>query len=140
MAKESYRRLKQPAVFSCCPSCGQTVPSCGLRVDLQTNIIRAGGLAVRVQPRTAELVHVLLERFPNYVPREVIIARVWANDALDRTVDAQATRARVALKALGYRIESFRGSGYRVAKDAPVINAGAVAVASLSRLQYVRAF
>lgn len=94
-----------------------------------------------VQARTAELVEVLLQKAPNFVPREVIVSKVWANDVIDRNVDAQASRARVSLKKLGYRLESIRHSGYRIFRERPASVAPLVpAVASFSRLQYVRPF
>lgn len=140
MAKDSYRLVRDRAPTGCCPACGQTVPDADLRVDLQTNTLSAGGKAIHIQPRTAELIHVLIERFPNYVPREVLISRVWVDDAVHRTVDAQGTKARTALKRLGYNLESTRGSGYRIAKDTGGTPAVVPALASFGRLQYVRPF
>lgn len=141
MAKDSYRAQRDRSPAGCCPACGQNVPTeAGLRVDLQTNTISANGSILVVQARTAELVELLLQRSPNFVPRAVIISRVWADEAVERTVDAQATRARAALKKLGYTVEGVRHSGYRVFRDRAAAAPVGPALASLSRLQYPRAF
>lgn len=140
MAKNMYPVLRDRPATSCCPACGQKVPDADLRVDLQTNLISAGGLIIQVQPRTAELVELLRRSFPHYVPRETIISRVWANNAIDRMVDAQATRARVLLRKIGWGIESYRHSGYRLAQLVVEAERATLvpALASFARLQYSR--
>lgn len=140
MSRDAYRVLRDRAPSGCCSACGQTVPDAGLRVDLQTNTISAGGLMMIVQPRTAEFVECLLRSFPNYVAREIIISRVWGNNALDRIVDAQATRARVSLQKLGWTILSIREKGYRIAPNhQPGIEISVVPqIASFARLTYSR--
>lgn len=137
MAKNMYPVLRDRPAASCCPSCGQKVPDADLRVDLQTNTVSANGLIIQVQPRTAELVEVLRLAFPHYVPRETIISKVWACDAQDRMVDAQATRARVLLSKIGWGIDSFRHSGYRLVDLSAKSQISIVPqIASFSRLQY----
>lgn len=116
MAKDSYRRFCDRVPTGCCPACGQRVPDAGLRVDLQTNALSANGMIVIVPPRTAELVEVLLQRFPSYVTREVIASKVWADNVLRGTIDAQASRSRIALRKIGYGIESALLAGYRITR------------------------
>lgn len=141
MAKDSYRAQRDRSPAGCCPACGQHVPAeADLRVDLQTNTLSANGSILVVQPRTAELVELLLQRAPNFVPRDVIVSRIWADEAVERTVDAQASRARASLKKLGYTLEGIRHSGYRVFRDRSATAPVGPAVASLSRLQYTRPF
>lgn len=141
MARNMWPVLRERQATGCCPSCGQKVPEAGLRVDLQTNTVSANGMIVKVQPRTAELLEVLLAAYPNFVPRETIIAKVWACDAQDRIVDAYATRARVHLAKIGWGIDSFRYSGYRLVdlslKPEPSL---VPTIASFSRLQYPAGF
>jgi DNA-binding response OmpR family regulator len=102
-----------------CPCCKQPFTAApGLHIDLNTNTLYAGDKSVRVSPREAEFLEVLINQDGQLVPMERIMARVFgtATDAPDRPnlVAVYLCRLRPVVEKLGYRIENVFRVGYRV--------------------------
>jgi DNA-binding winged helix-turn-helix (wHTH) protein len=117
--KDGYGRIKGTAPSGTCPCCFQPMPvDDNLVVDLNTNSIMSNGYIITVPPRTAELVFYLRQNYPRTVTRDQIIGRVWCDrpDTETRTIDGQATRARIALHKIGWDIRTEYGIGIRLAR------------------------
>ncbi len=93
-----------------CPCCGQLIPvSDDVFVSLDTNSITVRGVSLRLQPREAEILHVLAGRMPAPVRRGVITSRVWCvgeREMSAKNVDVHICRLRRKLAPLGLSIRT----------------------------------
>jgi DNA-binding response OmpR family regulator len=91
-----------------------------LRVDLGQHMASLDGQPVDLTPKEFDLL-VLLMRHPGRAfSRDYLIEKVWGYDAAgsDRTVDTHVLRLRKKLGAVGDRIETVWGLGYRFKGEA----------------------
>lgn len=84
------------------------MPARGLSVDVNTSRLIHEGGSVRLQPRVADLIAVLLQREGLPVPIEHLAVKIWGAGAEPRTsrktMGVFTTRARKVLRPLGYDI------------------------------------
>jgi DNA-binding response OmpR family regulator len=81
--------------------------------------VQLDGQEVDLTPKEYDLL-VLLASHPGWVfKREVLLQQVWGDsyDGFDRTIDNHVTRLRKKLGALGEKIETVWGVGYRFKAD-----------------------
>jgi DNA-binding winged helix-turn-helix (wHTH) protein len=116
--RDSFQALKARDAQPTCPCCSQPIAVfTELRVDLATNTLFSSGLAVHVQPRTAEVIEVLRASFPGTVEFSTIISRVWYEDlAHARSLGNQISFGRLALAKIGWTIVLEYGIGYRLVR------------------------
>jgi DNA-binding response OmpR family regulator len=92
--------------------------TCGdLLFDPSTRELWKAGQAVPVTATEAALVELLLRRAPSVVTRHTIAVQVWddESDAVgSNTIDVHVARLRTKLSGSQARIETVRGSGYRL--------------------------
>ena len=89
-----------------------------LRVDLADRSVSLDGHPLDLTPKEFDLL-ALLVRYPGRAfSREYLVETVWGYDATgsDRTVDTHVLRLRRKLGAVGERIETVWGIGYRFAR------------------------
>ena len=86
-----------------------------LTVDLGQHAATIGGQAVDLTPKEFDLLALLLRNPGRAFSRDYLIEKVWGYDAAgsDRTVDTHVLRLRKKLGAVGDRIETVWGLGYR---------------------------
>lgn len=100
-----------------CPCCHQPFrPKAFPTLDLNTNtFINASG-SIRLGPRQAEVLHVIIEAFPSTINRWDIINRVWPSTPKDPTNLLWNTIAliRRAINPLGWDIKNEHSLGYRL--------------------------
>jgi len=91
-----------------------------LRVDLAAHAVSVDGRPVELAPREFELLALLMRHPGRAFARDYLMEKVWGYDALgsDRTVDTHVLRLRKKLGAVGERIETVWGLGYRFAREA----------------------
>ena len=101
-----------------CPCCNGPLPlEIDLRVDLGTNTVFGYGRAAHIPPRHAELIFLLVEKFPNLVQRQTLIERLWPRqDISDKLLDATVCLTRRYVERVGYSIKNEYGVGYRLAR------------------------
>ena len=93
---------------------------CGdLAFDPSTRELRAGGQLVVVTAIESGLAELLLRRSPSVVARPTIAVQVWDDEADavgSNTIDVHVGRLRAKLASTGTatRIETIRGTGYRM--------------------------
>jgi len=91
---------------------------CGdIRFDPATRDLTVAGERITVTATEAALVELLLRRAPAIISRRTIAVQVWADEADavgSNTIDVHIARLRRKLGASAARIETIRGSGYRL--------------------------
>lgn len=99
-----------------CPCCGQDLPGNLVKVDLLTNTIIAGGVSVKVQPRLAEIAHLLWSSRARTLSAETIADSVYKANC-DGTgairVYIRQLRETIELNGLPVDIRTERAVGYR---------------------------
>ncbi len=86
-----------------------------LHITPVERLVRLDGQEVDLTPKEYDLL-VLLASHPGWVfKREILLQQVWGDsyDGFDRTIDNHVTRLRKKLGALGEKIETVWGVGYR---------------------------
>src|SRR5271155_2857808 len=91
---------------------------CGsLTVDPATRQASVDGAAVELTPREFAIVELLLRKSPAVVQRQSIALQAWPEEADavgSNTIDVHIARLRAKLARSDARIETLRGSGYRL--------------------------
>lgn len=91
---------------------------CGsLIVDPASRQVEVDGEAIELTPREFAIVELLLRKSPNVVQRRTIALQAWPDetDAVgSNTIDVHIARARAKIARSDARIETIRGSGYRM--------------------------
>jgi two-component system copper resistance phosphate regulon response regulator CusR len=98
-------------------SVGPVLACADLRFDPATREVTLAGEAVALTAIESLLVELLLRRSPSVLTRRVIATQVWDNEADavgSNTIDVHVARVRVKLGASRARIETVRGTGYRM--------------------------
>jgi DNA-binding response OmpR family regulator len=97
------------------PATLQTGP---LRVDLAAHLAAIEDRPVDLTPKEFDLLALLVRNPGRAFSRDYLIEKVWGYDAAgsDRTVDTHVLRLRKKLGAVGERIETVWGVGYRLAR------------------------
>jgi two-component system copper resistance phosphate regulon response regulator CusR len=98
-------------------SVGPVLACADLRFDPATREVTLAGEAVAMTAIESLLVELLLRRSPSVLTRRVIATQVWDNEADavgSNTIDVHVARVRVKLGASRARIETVRGTGYRM--------------------------
>lgn len=108
-----------------CPTCGQAMPDAGLKVDLDNNLFAYRGHALPVTPMMAEILHVLVERFPNPIAKEDLCRKIWGMHGRDfdesHALRSTISNIRKILAPVGVAVRHFSGSGYCIRiSDAPI--------------------
>lgn len=109
-----------------CPCCGQSVTEAEtLLVSLDTNAASRLGNVVQLEPRMAELLFALRERFPKPLTMAGAIKALVGIGREPRNVETlvkvQISRLRRALAPLGVMIETRYTAGWRlVFRDTPL--------------------
>jgi DNA-binding response OmpR family regulator len=89
-----------------------------LRVDLAQHVVAVDGRPAELTPREFELLALLVRNPGRAFARDYLMEKVWGYEAggSDRTVDTHVLRLRKKLGAVGERIETVWGIGYRFAR------------------------
>ena len=94
------------------------VLECGdLRFDPATRDVTVSGDSVALTTIESSLVELLLRRSPSVLTRRMIATQVWDDEADavgSNTIDVHVGRVRAKLSASRARIETVRGTGYRM--------------------------
>ncbi|HEV2140677.1 MAG TPA: response regulator transcription factor [Candidatus Dormibacteraeota bacterium] len=87
----------------------------GLVVDATSHVATLDGVPMHLTRKEFELLMVLVSNPGRAFSREFLVQRVWGSDfdGFDRAVDTHVTRLRKKLGALGDRIVTVWGVGYR---------------------------
>ncbi|MCX7623921.1 MAG: response regulator transcription factor [Thermomicrobium sp.] len=89
-----------------------------LRIDREGRRVFVGEQPIALRPREFDLLVALAVHAGRVMPRQRLLALVWADEELDegsRTLDVHVNRLRQKLERSRVRIESVRGVGYRLA-------------------------
>jgi len=96
---------------------GSVLECADLRFDPATREVTASGAPVALTAIESSLVELLLRRSPSVLTRRLIATQVW-NDEADavgsNTIDVHVGRLRAKLGTSRARIETVRGTGYRM--------------------------
>jgi DNA-binding response OmpR family regulator len=91
---------------------------CGsLTVDPATHEVLVGGESAELTPREFAIVELLIRKSPAVVQRRTIALQAWPEEADavgSNTIDVHIARLRAKLARSDARIETLRGSGYRL--------------------------
>lgn len=88
-----------------------------LRFDPATREVTLAGTPVALTAIETSLVELFVRRSPTVVTRRVIATQVWEDEADavgSNTIDVHVGRVRAKLTGSGARIETVRGTGYRM--------------------------
>jgi len=92
---------------------------CGdLSFDPSTRLLTAAGRSVPLTAIETGLVELLMRRSPTILTRRIIAEQVWDDEAEavgSNTIDVHVGRLRAKLAGASTRIETVRGTGYRMA-------------------------
>lgn len=117
-ATESLSR-QAPQALPPTPDSPASIVRGSLSITPAQRLVRLDGQEIDLTPKEYELL-VLLTSHPGWVfKREVLLQQVWGDsyDGFDRTIDNHVTRLRKKLGALGEKIETVWGVGYRFKAD-----------------------
>lgn len=82
-----------------------------------SHIIRIGNVEVQLSPREYQLLDLLIQNKGQVISREVILTRIWGNEAevTPKTIDATVKLIRKKLKQIKkeHSLQSIRGVGYK---------------------------
>lgn len=99
-----------------------TVEVAGLRLDPSTHRVTGADQPVALGPTEFRLLHFLMTHPERVHSRAQLLDHVWGDHVFveERTVDVHIRRLRGALEPLGLDnlIQTVRGSGYRLSRDA----------------------
>jgi DNA-binding response OmpR family regulator len=109
-----FRRIE---LLRAAPPASQPAVWGELVVDPISRSATVGDQPLDLTPKEFDLLHLLVANAGRAFAREYLMERVWGYDAagFDRTVDTHVLRLRKKLGALGERIETVWGVGYRFA-------------------------
>jgi DNA-binding response OmpR family regulator len=96
---------------------GPVLRCADLRLDPATREITVSGNPVALTAIESSLVELLLRRSPSVLTRRMIATQVWDDEADavgSNTIDVHVGRVRAKLGASRARIETVRGTGYRM--------------------------
>ena len=96
---------------------GPVLRCADLRLDPATREITVSGNLVALTAIESSLVELLLRRSPSVLTRRMIATQVWDDEADavgSNTIDVHVGRVRAKLGASRARIETVRGTGYRM--------------------------
>jgi DNA-binding response OmpR family regulator len=87
-----------------------------LRIDVAGRAATVSGQALDLTPKEFDLLHVLAAQPGRAYSREYLLQRIWGveYDGFDRTVDTHVVRLRRKLGALGDRVVTVWGVGYKL--------------------------
>ncbi len=101
----------------------EAVSVAGLELDPAARRVTCRGVEVRLGPTEFKLLHFLMTHSERVHSRAQLLDRVWGDHVFieERTVDVHIKRLRDALEATGQAtmVETVRGAGYRLARQAP---------------------
>lgn len=90
----------------------------GLMLFVERLELRFQGKVANLTKNEADIIEMLLERFPRVAGREDLLERLWDDQTFvdDNTLNVNLTRVRKRLKEIGITgaIETVRGVGYRL--------------------------
>lgn len=91
----------------------------GLKLYPERLELHFKGDSVSLAKREADILEVLLTRYPRVASREILLEKLWDDEAFvdDNTLNVNITRTRQRVRELGieHAIETVRGVGYRLA-------------------------
>lgn len=104
--------------FCQCPTCGAPYLDERPRVDLGRNIFICAAGATRVTPKHAEILHVMLEKYPAATGTALIFDRIHGvNDGPEsgtESLRAHMSNIRRSLHDLGWTVKSDYNHTYRL--------------------------
>lgn len=96
----------------------RTVDEAGLTLYPERLELHFKGKIVSLTKNEADILEMLLERYPRVAGREDLLERIWDDQTFvdDNTLNVNLTRARKRLQEIGIKdaIETVRGVGYRL--------------------------
>lgn len=98
-----------------CPTCGGPIKA-GPGIDLDLNVAIVNGTALRLTPREAEVIAVLIEDQPGPVSTERLTAKIYGSGEWP-TADPLSVfiaHLRRKLRGTGYSIQTVWGFGWRL--------------------------
>ena len=108
-------RRRAPEPMGDCVSVGALV------LDAATHRIAYQGQALKLGPTEFKLLHYLMKHAERVHSRASLLDNVWGDHVFieERTVDVHVKRLREALGTAGTMVETVRGAGYRLTRQAP---------------------
>lgn len=101
-----------------CPCCGQSIPANStVIVSLDNNTVTVRGQCVKLCPREAEIVYLLVKRMPTIVTRSTLVERVWGLNETEgsaKCIDVHINKIRRKLLPLGLKVETVWSRGFRL--------------------------
>jgi DNA-binding response OmpR family regulator len=87
-----------------------------LRVDVEGRTAAIGDEPIELTPKEFDLLHILAEHPGRAFSRDFLLERIWGHEyvGFDRTVDTHIVRLRRKLGAMGERIVTVWGIGYKL--------------------------
>jgi DNA-binding response OmpR family regulator len=101
-----------------CSCCGQPIPeNATVIISLDNNTLVVRGQCVKLAPRQAEILFLLVKRMPNIVPYSILIEQVWSSsetESTSNTLKVHISNIRRKVRPLGLNIERAWGHGLRL--------------------------
>jgi DNA-binding response OmpR family regulator len=99
-----------------CPTCGNYVPPCEIRVDIDNHRVIHRGQVVKLTPNQAIVLHLLAKTWPHNAHRDRISYALWGGaqgpgNELN-VIGSTISQLRRRIEPLGLAIEAERDSGY----------------------------
>lgn len=104
-----------------CHYCGSPYSPPPIAVDLDRNRIVVDGRDIRCEPKTAEVMSVLVDGYPKVVSPDRMIAKVWGASGGTQSprndLAVYLWRLRKVLKGTGWTVTKYSRGGYRLYKE-----------------------
>ncbi|MDQ2745461.1 MAG: response regulator transcription factor [Chloroflexota bacterium] len=90
-----------------------------LQVDVEGRVASLSGAPLELTPKEFDLLHLLAKQPGRAYSRDFLLERIWGQEyvGFDRTVDTHIVRLRRKLGAVGERIVTVWGIGYKLRAD-----------------------
>jgi two-component system phosphate regulon response regulator PhoB len=103
---------------------GDSVSIGALALDAGAHRVSYEGQEIKLGPTEFRLLHYLMKHSERVHSRAQLLDKIWGDHVFieERTVDVHIKRLRTALGAAGDLVETVRGSGYRMSRNAKPAN------------------
>lgn len=101
--------------MDCCPTCGNKIEGISFYIDMEQSIAIINDKAYRLSKREAELLFILRQQHPRFIPVQTLVTRVFGahnQSAVESNLRVIVLRLRKVLAKTNWRVTNQHDHGY----------------------------